>query len=83
MENLLFRAAFWVCALATLCYGGGAIFSRRRLALAGRVAMVAVALAFSAFLIVRVAGAGRPPFSNLYESLLVFAWAMAVIVVSS
>ena len=52
---------------------------KRRLAAATTVVLAAGALAQTAYLALRWVEAGRPPFSNMFESLVLFAWAIVVV----
>ena len=52
---------------------------KRRLAAATTVVLAAGALAQTGYLALRWVEAGRPPFSNMFESLVLFAWAIVVV----
>ncbi len=53
--------------------------SKGRLASAATVFLSAGALAQTTYLVLRWIAAGRAPFSNMFESLVLFAWAVVVV----
>jgi len=57
------------------------LFSRqqRRLATPATIVLAASAAAQTLYLVLRWVAAGRAPFSNMFESLVLFAWAIVVI----
>jgi cytochrome c-type biogenesis protein CcsB len=61
-------------AVANLCTR-----EKRRLATATTLLLAAGALAQTAYLALRWLEAGRAPFSNMFESLVLFAWAIVVV----
>ncbi len=72
--------------VALACYAGALfsvvvhLFSRRRFFdLLSLLLLLAGALVQTVYLGMRWVEAGRPPFSNMFESLVLFAWAIAVI----
>src|ERR1017187_7892569 len=52
---------------------------KRRLAAAATLVLTAGAVAQTVYLILRWIAAGRAPFSNMFESLVLFAWAVVVV----
>jgi cytochrome c-type biogenesis protein CcsB len=52
---------------------------RRRFAAATTVVIAVGALVQTAYMITRWVAAGRAPFSNMFESLVLFAWALVVV----
>ena len=79
MEELLFKGAAAGFLLAALLYATGPLFAKRILERLGTFALAAVVLALVSYMAVRWSAAGRPPLSNLYESLVVFAAAVPLI----
>jgi cytochrome c-type biogenesis protein CcsB len=79
MEDLLFKLAIGGYALAALLYAGSALLSKEGLVRAARIVLYAVVLFLVGSVVVRWSAAGRPPFSNLYESLIIFAGAIPII----
>jgi cytochrome c-type biogenesis protein CcsB len=67
--------------LAALLLATANLFSRggRRLAVATTAMLAAGALGQTAYMIWRWAAAGRAPFSNMFESLVLFVWALVVV----
>jgi len=53
--------------------------SKRRFATAATVLLSAGVIAQTVYLILRWISAGRAPFSNMFESLVLFAWAVVVV----
>lgn len=79
MMTTLFNIAFASC-LAAVATAAVALFAARKAAgLASLACLAAGALALTAYIGVRWAEAGRAPFSNMFESLVLFAWAVAVV----
>jgi cytochrome c-type biogenesis protein CcsB len=67
--------------LAALLLATVNLFKReqRRLAAATTAVLAAGAIIQTAYLILRWVAAGRAPFSNMFESLVLFAWALVVV----
>jgi len=67
--------------LTALLLATANLFKReqRRLAAATTAVLAAGAIIQTAYLILRWAAAGRAPFSNMFESLVLFAWALVVV----
>lgn len=67
--------------MAALLLATANLFSReqRRFASATTVVLAVGALAQTLYMILRWVAAGRPPFSNMFESLVLFAWTIVVI----
>jgi cytochrome c-type biogenesis protein CcsB len=57
--------------------------SKRRFAAAATVVLSAGLLAQTVYLVLRWISAGRAPFSNMFESLVLFAWAVVVVCLAS
>src|SRR5258708_7172450 len=52
---------------------------QRRFAAATTIVLAAGAIAQTAYILLRWVAAGRAPFSNMFESLVLFVWAVVVI----
>jgi cytochrome c-type biogenesis protein CcsB len=72
--------------LSLACYAGSLVsvvihlFSRRRFFdLVSQLLLLAGVLVQTVYIGVRWAEAGRPPFSNMFESLVLFAWTIAAV----
>jgi cytochrome c-type biogenesis protein CcsB len=67
--------------LAALLLAAANVFSKgqRRFAAATTVLLSAGALAQTLYMIQRWIAAGRPPFSNMFESLVLFSWTIVVV----
>jgi ABC-type transport system involved in cytochrome c biogenesis permease subunit len=66
--------------LTALLFAAANLFSTKgRLASVATVFLSAGALAQTAYMVLRWVAAGRAPFSNMYESLVLFAWAIVVV----
>jgi len=52
---------------------------QRRFAAATTIVLAAGAMAQTAYMLLRWVAAGRAPFSNMFESLVLFAWAVVVV----
>jgi cytochrome c-type biogenesis protein CcsB len=66
--------------LTALLFAAANLFSTKgRLASVATVFLSAGALAQTAYLVLRWIAAGRAPFSNMFESLVLFAWAVVVV----
>jgi cytochrome c-type biogenesis protein CcsB len=65
---------------AALLLAAANLFARRRqLAIAATTLLAAGVAAQTAYIILRWMEAGRAPFSNMFESLVLFAWAIVVV----
>lgn len=78
----LFNLSFALYLLALLA-ATVVLFARRRWLEAGTWMMVAAGAAVqTAYMVIRWTQAGRAPFSNMFESLVLFAWAIAIVYLS-
>src|ERR1043166_9275411 len=70
-------AGYW----AALLLATANLFSRgrNRFAAATTIVLALGALGQTAYLIARWVAAGRAPFSNMFESLVLFVWALVVV----
>src|SRR5512135_3228647 len=78
MSTLYLNLSFGVFFLAMVLYAAGLFSSKKVIPLVARFLMVAGALSLTVYIGSRWQAAGRPPFSNMFESLVVFAWAIAI-----
>jgi cytochrome c-type biogenesis protein CcsB len=79
MLNGTFNLGF-ALYLAALLFSVVALLTRRQWPSVTSVALLAAGTAVeTAYMAIRWYHAGRAPFSNMYESLVLFAWAMAVV----
>ena len=79
MENFLLYAASAGFLIAALLYAAGLLWEAKRLEGAAQAALALTGAALVGSAAVRWFAAGRPPFANLYESLVVFAASLVVI----
>lgn len=79
MEDLLFKLSTAAFAVAALSYAGSSLFCRPALAKIARLILLAVISLLVSSVALRWAVAGRPPFTNLYESLIIFAVTIPII----
>lgn len=77
--TLLFNISLVAYLLALVLAALNVFAPRRPLALAATLLLSAGALALTAYLGWRWTLAGRAPFSNMFESLVLFAWTIAVV----
>jgi ABC-type transport system involved in cytochrome c biogenesis permease subunit len=75
----LFKIAFYVYLISTACYVFGIIKNRKNTARLGRVFLIGGLAVHTAALTVITIAIGRPPFLNLYEYLMSFTWAAALV----
>ncbi|MCL5105636.1 MAG: c-type cytochrome biogenesis protein CcsB [Armatimonadetes bacterium] len=75
----LFKGAFWIYLIATIFYLFGLIKNQVNPAKLGRAFLVIALATHTAALVVITMAIGRPPFLNLYEYMLSFTWAAAVV----
>lgn len=79
LGSTLFQIAFWIYLVATAAYVIN-LFSKDESAGRAGTWLLVVGLAFhTASLVVRTVAAERPPFLNLYEYMLSFAWGGIVV----
>ncbi len=73
--NLGFAGFF----LAMVMYTGSLFFAKKILPASARFFMICGILSLSYYIGMRWQIAARPPFSNMFESLVIFSWAIAVV----
>ncbi|MCQ9205893.1 MAG: c-type cytochrome biogenesis protein CcsB [Omnitrophica bacterium] len=79
MNTLLFNITLVSYMLALIFYAVCAIFKKEGLGLFARGILILGLFNHTAAIFVRWVAAGRPPFSNMYESLIIFSWALILI----
>ncbi|MDP3790934.1 MAG: cytochrome c biogenesis protein [Candidatus Omnitrophota bacterium] len=70
--------SFAVFFLAMILYAAGLLFKNKALPLLAKSLMACGILSLSLYIGIRWQVAGRPPFSNMFESLVVLSWAIAI-----
>ena len=79
LGSMLFKIAFWIYVAAAVFYVAQLFDKRRAVGQIG-LALLLVGLAFhTGSLVVRTVAAQRPPFLNLYEYMLSFAWGGVIV----
>ncbi len=79
LGSMLFKIAFWIYLSAAVFYVAN-LFSKRNAVGKAGLGLLLIGLAFhTASLVVRTVAAERPPFLNLYEYMLSFAWGGVVV----
>ncbi|MBF0217377.1 MAG: cytochrome c biogenesis protein [Candidatus Omnitrophica bacterium] len=81
MATLFLNAGFGLYFLSVVFYAADTFFGKKFLPALARGAVIAGITFISAYLVIRWQIAGRPPFSNMFESLVVFGWAIAIVAV--
>lgn len=83
VDDLLVNISFLVFILASLFYAAYNLFRKENIkkgsGYAGSALMLAGLLMTTVAILLRWRDAGRPPFSNMYESLICFAWSIALV----
>ena len=79
MNTLLFNITMVSYILASASYTVCTIFKKERLGLFARVILILGLFSHTAGIIIRWVAAQHPPFSNMYESLIIFSWALILI----
>jgi cytochrome c-type biogenesis protein CcsB len=82
-SDLLVNISFLVFIVASLVYAAYNLLRKegikKNVGYAGSALMLAGLLMMTVAILLRWRDAGRPPFSNMYESLILFAWSIALI----
>ena len=79
MTSLYLNVGFGLYFLSVVLYTAGLFFAKKILPIFARFSMICGILSLSFYLVIRWQVAARPPFSNMFESLVVFGWAIAVV----
>ncbi len=77
----LFHTAFWIYVVSDVCYVFGFLKNKPEPARLGRLLMLTAAAIHTASFVTLWIALGRPPFLNLYEYMLSFTWAAALVYV--
>lgn len=75
---MFFDIAFWLYLVTAILYMGYWVFKRDWVGQAATVLAFIAILANAVILVARAYESGHAPFSNLYESMVLFVWVMAV-----
>lgn len=75
---MLFDIAFWLYLVTAILYIGYWAFKREWLGGSATVMAIIATLANTMILVVRAYESGHAPFSNLYESMVLFVWVVAI-----
>ena len=82
-SDLLVNLSFLVLLVASLAYAAYNLLRKEDIkkiaGYAGSALMFAGTLMMTVAILLRWRDAGRPPFSNMYESLICFAWSIALV----
>ena len=77
--TIMFNIGLCCYLVALVLSAINSFHTKRGLSVASTASLAAGALVQTAYIAVRWAEAGRAPFSNMFESLVLFAWAVAVV----
>ncbi|MDP6524415.1 MAG: c-type cytochrome biogenesis protein CcsB [Kiritimatiellia bacterium] len=77
--TIMFNIGFCCYLVALVLSAINSFHTKRGLSIASTASLAAGVLVQTAYIAVRWAEAGRAPFSNMFESLVLFAWAVAVV----
>ncbi len=79
MPSLYLNLSFGLYFLAMILYTAGLFFSIKTLPFIARIFLALGIIGLSYYLHMRWQVAGRPPFSNMFESLVVLSWSIAIV----
>ncbi|MDP2912641.1 MAG: cytochrome c biogenesis protein CcsA [Candidatus Omnitrophota bacterium] len=79
MSSLYLNLGFGLYFLAMVLYASGLFFAKRSAPIFARSVTICAILSLSFYLGIRWHVAARPPFSDMFESLVVLGWAIAVV----
>lgn len=79
MPSIYLNISFGVYFLAMVLYAGSLLSANKTIPSLARFSMVCGILSLSIYIAIRWRIAGHPPFSNMFESLVVLSWAIAVV----
>lgn len=80
MSSIYLNFTFGAYFLAVALYIGSLVFLKKEsLILLARFLIIFGIISLSLYIGMRWQAAGRPPFSNMFESLVVFSWAIAIV----
>lgn len=78
LSLMFFTMAFAFYFITALLYIGNWVFKKRWIGLTATTMAIIAWFAISMMLIARAGESGHAPFSNLYESMALFVWAMTI-----
>jgi len=78
MLSLYLNLSFGAYFLAAVFYAGSLFFTNKLFPFLSRFFVICVIFSLSVYIGARWQIAGRPPLSNMFESLVIFSWAIAV-----
>ncbi len=78
LSLMFFTMAFAFYAMTTLCYIGNWVFRKDWMGQTATIMSYIATFAMTMILIFRAAESGHAPFSNLYESMVLFIWCLNV-----
>jgi len=81
MPSLYFNLSFGVYFLAMVFYMGNLVFADKILSSIARFCISCAIISLSIYIGMRWQIAGRPPLSNMFESLVIFSWAIAAVLI--
>lgn len=76
MPSLYLNVAFAAYFTAMIFYFANLFFKNKAVSYFARASIILGALSLAIYMSIRWQAAGRPPLSNMFESLVVFAWAI-------
>lgn len=79
MYSIYLNVAFAAYFLATVFYFIGLFFRNRFLPVFARLSVLCGIIGLTAYIAIRWQIAGRPPLSNMFESLVIFAWTIGIV----
>lgn len=79
MSSLCLNLSFGAYFAAMVLYAASVFFEHKRLLVLARFFIVCGILSLSLYIGMRWQIADRPPFSNMFESLVVLSWAIAIV----
>ena len=79
MSSLCLNLSFGSYFAAMVLYAGGLFFAKKIFSASARFFMILGIASLSYYIGMRWQIAGRPPFSNMFESLVVLSWAIAIV----
>jgi ABC-type transport system involved in cytochrome c biogenesis permease subunit len=79
MSSLCLNLSFGLYLAALVLYALGLFFAKKALPFLARIITICGVLSLSFYLGIRWHVASRPPFSNMFESLVLFSWAIAAV----
>ncbi len=79
MPSLYLNISFGAYFAAMVLYAGGLFFAKKILPALARFFMICGIVSLSYYIGMRWYIAARPPFSNMFESLVILGWAIAIV----